>query len=91
MRTDAQYFLPPFEGGKPIESGVVFKVVDSKIPGVANGSYYSGLRPWVSPQLVTKEQISACKFVDPEILRKTKLGLGSSCGHHGHDRWVVPP
>jgi NADPH-dependent curcumin reductase CurA len=80
MRSDSNYFVPPFKAGSPVESGVVFKVVDSKIRTVSNGVYYSGLLPWVSPQVVTKQQIDSSTLVDTDILRSTGLGLGSYLG-----------
>ncbi|HKL39076.1 MAG TPA: hypothetical protein VJ894_00265, partial [Cryomorphaceae bacterium] len=49
--TDAPSYVPPFEIGKPIESGIIAEVVESKHDDYKEGDYLSGRLPWKETQV----------------------------------------
>ncbi|GAL61717.1 NADP-dependent oxidoreductase [Algibacter lectus] len=53
--SDAKSYVPPFELNKPVQSGVVAKVVASKNKNFAEGDYVSGLLSWKTQQISTGE------------------------------------
>ncbi|WP_086476737.1 MULTISPECIES: NADP-dependent oxidoreductase [Arenibacter] len=53
--SDAKSYIPPFELGKPITSGVVAKVVDSKNDQFKEGEFVSGMLEWKTSQISTGE------------------------------------
>lgn len=53
--SDAKSYIPPFELGKPITSGVVAKVVDSKNDQFKEGEFVTGMLEWKTSQISTGE------------------------------------
>ena len=53
--SDAKSYVPPFELNKPVQSGVVAKVITSKNKNFAEGDYVSGLLSWKTQQISTGE------------------------------------
>jgi len=53
--SDAKSYVPPFELNKPVQSGVVAKIVASKNKNFAEGDYVSGLLSWKTQQISTGE------------------------------------
>ncbi len=51
--SDAESYVPPFELNKPIQSGVVAKVIESKNDKFAVGDYVSGMLDWKTKQVST--------------------------------------
>lgn len=49
--SDAKSYIPPFEIGKPITSGVVAKVIASKNDKFKQGDYVSGMMDWKTQQV----------------------------------------
>ena len=43
---DTKSYTPPFELNKPITSGIVAEVIDSKIPAFIKGDFVSGMLEW---------------------------------------------
>lgn len=43
---DSESYIPPFELNKPMSSGVVAEVIDSKMPGFEKGDFVSGSLEW---------------------------------------------
>ena len=53
--SDAKSYVPPFELNKPIHSGVVAKVLDSKNAKFKDGDFVSGMLDWKTKQVSTGE------------------------------------
>lgn len=53
--SDAKSYIPPFELNKPIQSGVVAKVIESKNDHFAVGDFVSGMLAWKTQQITTGE------------------------------------
>lgn len=52
---DVKSYVPPFELDKPIESGLIAEVIDSKVNGFNKGEYVSGMLKWSQYQLSNGE------------------------------------
>ncbi|PAU95321.1 NADP-dependent oxidoreductase [Aliifodinibius salipaludis] len=61
--SDAESYVAPFELGKPIEGGIVAKVVESKKENLTEGDYVSGRLDWKEYQVSDGEGLMK---VDPE-------------------------
>jgi hypothetical protein len=53
--SDAKSYVPPFELGKPITSGVVAKVIASKNDKFKEGDFVSGMMDWKTQQISSGE------------------------------------
>ena len=53
--SDAKSYVPPFELNRPIQSGVVAKVIESKNENFAVGDFVSGMLSWKTKQKSTGE------------------------------------
>ncbi|WP_372756639.1 NADP-dependent oxidoreductase [Mariniflexile sp.] len=53
--SDAKSYVPPFELNKPIQSGVIAKVISSKNKNFVEGDYVSGLLSWKTQQVSNGE------------------------------------
>ncbi|MDN3667288.1 NADP-dependent oxidoreductase [Algibacter miyuki] len=53
--SDAKSYVPPFELNKPVQSGVVAKVMASKNKNFSEGDYVSGLLSWKTQQISNGE------------------------------------
>jgi len=53
--SDAKSYVPPFELNKPIQSGVIAKVIDSKNEKFEVGDFVSGMLSWKTKQISTGE------------------------------------
>lgn len=53
--SDAKSYVPPFELNKPIHSGVIAKVVESKNDQFTAGDYVSGMLDWKTQQISSGE------------------------------------
>lgn len=53
--SDAKSYIPSFELNKPIQSGVIAKVLESKNDKFKNGDYVSGMLDWKTKQVSTGE------------------------------------
>jgi len=62
--SDAKSYVPPFELGKPITSGIVAKVVASKNKDFQEGDYISGILDWKEEQIISSEKIKEIRKVD---------------------------
>lgn len=51
--SDAKSYVPPFELGKPIHSGVIAKVLESNHEKFSKGDYVSGTLDWKTKQVAT--------------------------------------
>ncbi|MBF8150621.1 NADP-dependent oxidoreductase [Winogradskyella sp. F6397] len=60
--SDAKSYVPPFQLNKPIQSGVVAKVLESKNEKFASGDYVSGMLNWQTQQVSHGEGLTK---VDP--------------------------
>jgi len=60
---DAKSYTPPFELGKPIQSGIVAQVTASNLPDFLPGDYVSGILDWKEYQV--SNGLSLIK-IDPE-------------------------
>ncbi|WP_225036433.1 NADP-dependent oxidoreductase [Winogradskyella sp. SM1960] len=60
--SDAKSYVPPFQLNKPIQSGVVAKVLESKNDKFASGDYVSGMLNWQTQQISHGEGLTK---VDP--------------------------
>jgi NADPH-dependent curcumin reductase CurA len=49
--SEAKSYVPPFEVGKPLSSGIVAKVIASKHPKFEVGDYLSGMLEWKTQQV----------------------------------------
>jgi NADPH-dependent curcumin reductase CurA len=82
--SDAKSYVPPFEVGKPITSGIVAKVIDSKNDTFKTGDFVSGMMDWKTLQIsegdglfkVDKDQAPLSAYLG--ILGMT--GLTAYCG-----------
>ncbi len=61
--SDAPSYIPPFELNKPIASGVIAEVLESKSRNFSKGDYVSGLLPWKETQVLTADGLIK---VDPD-------------------------
>ncbi len=61
--SDAPSYIEPFEVGKPIASGVIAKVIESKSDNLKAGDYVSGMMPWKESQVVSAQGLTK---VDPD-------------------------
>lgn len=52
---DAKSYIPPFELNKPIQSGVIAKVIASHNDNFAEGDFVSGMLSWKTKQVSTGE------------------------------------
>ncbi|CAH1001838.1 Putative NADP-dependent oxidoreductase YfmJ [Neolewinella maritima] len=55
--SDAPSYIPPFEIGKPMASGVIAEVVESKHDKFKPGDYVSGTLPWKVTQVVKAKDL----------------------------------
>ena len=55
--SDAKSYVPPFELNKPIQSGVVAKVIASKNKNFAEGDFVSGMLSWKTKQISNGENL----------------------------------
>ncbi|MCX7549604.1 NADP-dependent oxidoreductase [Xanthomarina sp. F2636L] len=53
--SDAKSYIPPFELNKPLQSGVIAKVIDSKNDNFKVGEFVSGMLDWKTKQVSTGE------------------------------------
>ena len=53
--SDAKSYIEPFEVGKPVSSGIIAKVVDSKNEKFKKGDFVAGLLPWKTKQISNGE------------------------------------
>ncbi|WP_179319937.1 NADP-dependent oxidoreductase [Winogradskyella helgolandensis] len=60
--SDAKSYVPPFQLNKPIQSGVIAKVLESKNEKFAEGDYVSGMLNWQTKQVSKAEGLTK---VDP--------------------------
>lgn len=60
--SDAKSYVPPFELNKPIQSGVIAKVITSKNDNFNEGDYVSGMLDWKTKQVSNGEGLNK---VDP--------------------------
>ncbi|WP_179334911.1 NADP-dependent oxidoreductase [Winogradskyella costae] len=60
--SDAKSYVPPFQLDKPIQSGVIAKVLESKNEKFAEGDYVSGMLNWQTKQVSKAEGLTK---VDP--------------------------
>ena len=56
--SDAKSYIPPFEVGKPISSGIVAKVIASKHNTFKVGDYLAGMLPWKTQQISNGEGLT---------------------------------
>lgn len=60
----AKSYIPPFEVGEPLLSGMVAEVIESKNEGFKKGEFVSGMLPWKTEQVVATEGLQK---VDPNL------------------------
>ena len=53
--SEAKSYVEPFEVGKPVSSGIIAKVVDSKNENFKKGDFIAGLLPWKTKQISNGE------------------------------------
>ena len=53
--SDAKSYIPPFELNKPIQSGVIAKVIATKNDKFSEGDYVSGMLDWKTKQISNGE------------------------------------
>jgi len=61
--SDAPSYIPPFELNKPMASGVIAEVLESKSRIFSKGDFVSGLLPWKETQVITADGLIK---VDPD-------------------------
>jgi hypothetical protein len=61
--SDAPSYIAPFEVDKPIVSGIIAEVLDSKSSGLSKGDYVSGMLEWKATQLAKADAVMK---VDPD-------------------------
>ncbi|WP_238388419.1 NADP-dependent oxidoreductase [Christiangramia aestuarii] len=61
--SDAPSYIPPFEVGKPIESGIIAEVIESKNKDFSKGDFVSGTLDWKESQVAKADGLHK---VDPE-------------------------
>jgi NADPH:quinone reductase len=54
---EAKSYIPPFEVGKPLMSGVVAKVIESKSTNFSSGDFVTGLLPWREKMIVPEKHV----------------------------------
>ncbi|HBO29402.1 MAG: NADP-dependent oxidoreductase [Leeuwenhoekiella sp.] len=54
---DTKSYVPPFEVGKPLTSGIIAEVIESKHPDYKAGDYVSKVMPWKTLQVITTEDL----------------------------------
>jgi NADPH-dependent curcumin reductase CurA len=70
---EGKSYVPPFEVGQVIESGVVGKVIESRAPEFQPGDIVSGMLAW---RLYNKAKASALRKIDPRVAPvTTALGV----------------
>jgi len=55
--SDAPSYVPPFEVGKPIESGIIAEVLESKAENFSKGDHVSGSLLWQEKQVAKAEKL----------------------------------
>lgn len=82
--TDAPSYVPPFQLGEPIESGIIAEVVESKHDDYSKGDYVSGRLPWKETQVAKPDGLMK---VDPDRASLSAylgiLGLTGLTAFHG--------
>lgn len=71
--SDAKSYIPPFELNKPISSGCIAVVVESKNDSFKKGDFVSGLLDWKEYQVSTGEEL--IKVEDMGLPLSTYLGV----------------
>lgn len=71
--SDAKSYIPPFELNKPISSGCIAEVVESKNDSFKNGDFVSGLLDWKEYQTSKGEEL--IKVEDMGLPLSTYLGV----------------
>ena len=71
--SDAKSYIPPFELNKPIQSGIVAKVIASQNKNFAVGDYVSGLLAWKTIQVSTGDGL--LKVDDSNVPLSAFLGI----------------
>ncbi len=61
--SDAPSYVPPFEVGKPIVSGIIAEVIESKDSNFSKGDYVSGSLAWKEAQVAKAKDLMK---VDPD-------------------------
>ncbi|QXP58891.1 NADP-dependent oxidoreductase [Olleya sp. HaHaR_3_96] len=56
--SDAKSYVPPFQLNKPVQSGVIAKVIASKNDDFSEGDYVSGLLDWSTQQISNGEGLN---------------------------------
>lgn len=56
--SDAKSYIEPFELNKPISSGIIAKVIESKNKNFVKGDHVSGRLDWKTKQIATGENLS---------------------------------
>jgi len=56
--SDAKSYVPPFQLNKPVQSGVIAKVIASKNADFSEGDYVSGLLDWSTQQISNGEGLN---------------------------------
>ncbi|WP_405571032.1 NADP-dependent oxidoreductase [Winogradskyella sp. Asnod2-B02-A] len=56
--SDAKSYVPPFQLNKPIQSGVIAKVIESKNDTFTEGDYVSGMLNWQTKQISNGEGLT---------------------------------
>lgn len=82
--TDAPSYVPPFQLGEPIESGIIAEVVESKHDDYKEGDYLTGRLPWKETQVAKADGLMK---VDPDKASLSAylgiLGLTGLTAFHG--------
>ncbi len=82
--SDAPSYVPPFELNKPIKSGVIAEVLESKNDALSKGDYVVGELAWKEKQAVKAEGLMK---VDPNQAELTAylgvLGMTGLTAYHG--------
>lgn len=61
---DRPSYILPFQLNKPITGGIVGKVVESKVPSIKVGDYYSGFLNWADYNVAKQNEIQK---IDPNL------------------------
>lgn len=82
--SDAPSYVPPFELGKPITSGIIAEVQESKDSNFRKGDFVSGMLEWKETQV---EDASKLMKVDPDKASLSAylgiLGMTGLTAYHG--------
>lgn len=70
---DAKSYIPPFELNKPIQSGVIAKVIESKNENFTTGDFVSGMLNWKTKQISNGEGL--LKVDETKAPLSTYLGI----------------